>query len=82
MSLYYVIEKREEILKKIEECVDFVGDNCFYCNKCWHCRVTKMLQREASKKGLKSFNSDIKWWSIDWYKGKNGENLPKLNCHA
>ena len=71
MSLYYVIEKREEILKKIEECVDYVGANCFYYNKCWQCRVTKILQREASKKGMKTckkgmkiFNSDIKWWPI------------------
>ena len=73
-----MIEKREEILKKNEECVDYVDANCFYCNKCWQCCVTK---REATKKGMKSFNSDIKW-SIDWYKGKDGENLPKLNYHA
>ena len=58
-KLYYMIERREEVLKQIQRCVDYVGANCFYCNNCWNCLVTKKLQNEASKKGIKSFNSDI-----------------------
>ena len=59
ISLWCIIERREEVLKQIERCIDYVGANCFYCNKCWYCHVTKTLQREASKKGIKTFNSDI-----------------------
>ena len=69
-SVCCIIEGREEVLEKIGQCVDYVGLNCFYCNRCWFCHVTKVLQQQASKKGIKTFNSDIVWWSIDWYKGK------------
>ena len=60
-AIYCIIEKREEVLDKIEQCVDHVGLNCFYCNRCWFCHVTKTLQREAAKKVIKTFNSDIVW---------------------
>ena len=64
-----IIYKKEEILSKIQDCVNFVSANCFYCNDCWQCHVTKDLQKEASKKKLKT--SDKKWWSIEWKTGKN-----------
>ena len=81
ITLYCIIEKRENVLQKINNCVEYVGLNCFYCNQCWYCQVTKTLQREASKKGIKTFNSDIDWWSIEWYRDKHGENIPILKYH-
>ena len=77
----YMIEKREEVLKQIQRCVDYVGANCFYCNECWNCLVTKKLQKEADKKGIKLFNSNIKWWSIKWEVSKKGESIPQLVYH-
>ena len=64
-----VTYSKEEILNRIQDCVNFVSASCFYCNNCWQCHVTKELQREASKKKLK--NTDQKWWSIAWKAGKN-----------
>ena len=40
MSLYFIIEKREDIVKKIDEFLDYVCVNCFCCNRCWHYSVT------------------------------------------
>ena len=69
-SVCCIIDRRQEVLEQIDQCVEFVGLNCFHCNRYWYCHVTKTLQREASGKGIKTFNSDIAWWSIDWYKDK------------
>ena len=80
MSSYFIIEKREDIINKIDEFLDYVCVNCFCCNRCWHCSVIYKLQREASKKGLQSFNSYSKWWSIEWI--KEGEHyMPKFFYH-
>ena len=46
------------------------------------CCVTKKLQREAASKGIRTFNSDIDWWSIDWYVDENYENMPKLEYYT
>ena len=72
-----VLYRKGQILDKIQDCVDYVSANCFYCNKCWHCFVTKKLQKEASKKNLKS--SEKQWWSIECKTGANPE--PYLVSH-
>ena len=59
-----IIYRKEEIIKIIQDCVDYVCEHCFYCNSCWKCMVTKKLQKEASEKNLKS--SEKKWWSIEF----------------
>ena len=76
--LFCIIETREQILEKIEQAVEYVGLNCFFCNVCWHCHVVRELQKEATRAGLRSFNSDLKYWSIDWYKNKDREYMPKI----
>ena len=76
--LFCIIEKREEILEKIDQAFEFVSINCFFCNVCWHCCVVRELQKESSRTGIQTFNSDIKYWSIDWYKNKNNKYMPKL----
>ena len=53
-KLVGALNRKEEILNKIQDCVDYVSANCFYCNNCWHCLVTKKFQKEASKKKLKT----------------------------
>ena len=76
--LFCIIEKREQILEKIEQAVEYVGLNCSFCNVCWHRHVVRELQKEAGRVGLRTFNSDLSYWSIDWYKNKEGEYMPKL----
>ena len=78
-KLVGIIYSKESILEKNQDCVNHVSANCFYCNKCWNCLVTKKLQKEASKKKLKP--SSIKWWSICCKTGKKGENIPYLVSH-
>ena len=73
-KLYYMIERKQYVIKQIQDCVDYVTANCFYCNKCWYCLVTKKLEKEADKKKLKS--SDVEWWSIKWTKSKKGKTFP------
>ena len=80
-ELFCIIEKREEILEKIDQAFDFVSLNCFFCNVCWHCCVTRKLQKESVRVGIKTFNSDIKYWSIDWQKNENSEYMPKLTYY-
>ena len=80
-ELFCIIEKREEILEKIEQSFDFVSLNCFCCNICWHCCVVLRLRKESVRVGIKTFNSDIKYWSIDWEKNENSEYMPKLTCY-
>ena len=74
---FCIIEKREEILEKIEQAFDFVSLNCFCCNICWHCNVVVKLRKESVRVGIKIFNADIKYWSIDW----DNENMPKLTYY-
>ena len=76
--LFCIIETREQIIDKIDQAVEYVGLNCFFCNVCWHCHVVRKLQKEVGRVGVKTFNSDLKYWSIDWYKNKNSEYIPKL----
>ena len=64
-ELFCIIEKREEILEKIDQAFDFVSLSCFFCNGCWRCCVARKLQKESVRVGIKTFNSDIKYWSID-----------------
>ena len=77
MERFCIIEKREDILKKIEQAFDFVSLNCLCCNICWHCNVVVKIRKESVRVGIKTFNSDIKYWSIDW----DRENMPKLTYY-
>ena len=74
-----MIEKKEYVLKHIQNCIDYVAANCFYCNNCWYCLVTKKLQKESDKENLKK--TDIEWWSIKWTTDKKGNNIPRLVSH-
>ena len=74
-----IIYSKESVLEQIQDCVDKVTTNCFYCNQCWNCTVTKKPQKEASKKKLKT--RSIKWWSICWKTGKKGNPIPYLVSH-
>ena len=76
--LFCIIEKREEILQKSDQAFEFVSINCFFCNVCRRCCVARELQKESSRIGIRTFNSDINYRSIDWYKNKNDEHMPKL----
>ena len=80
-ELFCIVEKREEILEKIDQAFAFVGLNCFFCNVCWHCCVARELQKESARIGIRTFNSDIRYWSIDWQKNKNSEYMPKLTYY-
>ena len=75
---FCISEKREEVLKMIDQSIEYFGLNCFFCNICWHCCVTRNLQTQAALKGIKTFNSDIKYWSIDWHKNNHNEYMPTL----
>ena len=75
---FCIIEKREDVLKKTDQAFDFVSLNCFCCNICWHCNVVLKLRKESVRVGIKTFNSDIEYWSIDWEKNENSEYMPKL----
>ena len=77
---FCIIEKRD-VLEKIDQAFDFVSLNCFCCNICWHCNVVLKLLKESVRVGIKTFNSDIKYWSIDWEKNENGESMPKLTYY-
>ena len=71
---FCIIEKKEEILEKA---FDFVSLNCFCCNICWHFNVVVKLRKESVRVGIKTFNADIKYWSIDW----DSENMRKLTYY-
>ena len=58
MVLAGIIYRKEEIIKTIQSCVEYVSENCFYCNNCWKCLVAKKLQKEASEKNLKNFEKN------------------------
>ena len=74
------ITNRNEIESQLKSCIDFVSQKCYYCGNCWECQVTKTFQIEIEKKGFKTFNSEKKWWRLDWRKIKNGDSLPVLIC--
>ena len=75
----YVIN-RDEIASQYKDCVEWVSTNCYFCGKCWKCDVTKTFKIEIEKKGFKTFNSEKRWWRLDWRKIKNGDPLPVLVC--
>ena len=59
------IETRDSLLSKVKQAIEYVSEVCFYCGKCRECIITSQLQREVNRKGLKTFNKDVKWWIID-----------------
>ena len=77
-NLAGIIESRDSILSKIEQAVTYVSGNCFYFNGCWQCYVTSRLQKEANRKGLKTFNKHIKWWTIVWTTDKDPLPILKI----
>ena len=80
-DLFCIVKKREEILEKIDLAFEFVSLNCFFCNVCWHCCVARELQKESVRIGIRTFNSSIRYWSIDRQKNKNSEYMPKLTYY-
>ena len=76
LKLVGITETRESILEQISDCVKYVSENCFYCRKCWKCSVTSRLQKEANKKCIKTFNSHIRWWTLEWI-----DNFPILRTY-
>ena len=80
-ELFCIIKKREEIVEKIEQAFEFVTLNCFGCNIYWHCCVTLKLQKESVRVGIATFNSDIKYWSIDWEKNKDNKYMPRITYY-
>ena len=75
------IYKKEFVSWQIADCNNYVANHCNYCNNCWKCKVCKKFSQECNVKGIKTFNVNKKWWSIDWKKQKNGESLPVLRFH-
>ena len=67
------IERKDSVLRQIGECNNYIATHCYYCKNCWQCRVTTKFNKEIIAKGIKTFNADKKWWSIDWSEEKNGE---------
>ena len=74
------ITNRDEIQSNYKDCVDYVSTNCYFCGKCCECQITKTFKIEIEKKGFKTFNSEKRWWRLDWRKIKNGDSLPILIC--
>ena len=81
-ELFCIIETREEIVEKIKQALEYVALNCFYCNICWHCCAVFKLRKESVRVGIETFNSDIKYWSIDWEKNNHDEYMPKLTYYS
>ena len=75
------IESRESVLQQIADCNDYVAKHCYFCKNCWECKVTLKFNCECEKKGIRSYNSNKKWWSISWPQEKNGDHLPVLQFH-
>ena len=71
-----------EIESQYKDCVEWVSTNCYFCKECWKCDVTKTFGIEIEKKGFKTFNSEKRWWRLDWRKVKNEDPLPVLVCLA
>ena len=81
MERFCIIEEREDVLEKIDQAFDFVSLNCFCCNICWHCNVVLKLRKESVRLGIRTFNSDKKYWSRDWEKNGSSEYMPKLTYY-
>ena len=77
-ELFCIIETKEEIVEKIKQAFEYVSLNCFCCNICWHCCVALELKKESVRVGIETFNSDMKYWSIDWVQNKHNEYIPRL----
>ena len=73
---------RDEIESQYKDCVEWVSTNCYFCKECWKCDMTKTFGIEIEKKGFKTFNSEKRWWRLDWRKVKNEDPLPVLVCLA
>ena len=80
-SLFCIIETKEEIVEKIKRAFDYVKLKCFCCNICWHCSVVRELRKESARIGIETFNSDIKYWSIEWVRNKHNEYIPRLKYY-
>ena len=75
------IEKREYVLSKISESNDYVATHCNFCKKCYKCKIIKGFKDEIRTKGIKTFNQDKQWWSINWRKDKDSDNIPISKFH-
>ena len=80
-GLFCIIETKEEIVEKIKQAFEYVRLNCFCCNVCWHCSVVSELRKESVRIGLETFNSDMKYWSIEWVRNKHNEYTPVLKYY-
>ena len=80
-GLFCIIETKEQIVEKIKQAFEYVKLNCFCCNICWHCCVVRELRRESVRIGLETFNSDMKYWSIEWVRDKHNEYRPVLKYY-
>ena len=80
-GLFCIIETKEEIVEKIKQAFDYVRLNYFCCKVCWHCSVVRELRKESVRIGLETFNSDMKYWSIEWVRNKHNEYTPVLKYY-
>ena len=80
-DLFYIIEKKEEILEIINRMFDFVSLNCLCCNICFNCKTLSGLRKESIRVGINTFNSDVEYWSIEFEKNKDNEYMPKLSYY-
>ena len=76
MQLIGILESRDCLLSRIMAAIDWVSERCFYCQKCRECAITSRLQKEVTRKDLKTFDSHVKWWSVAWV-----DDLPVLKPH-
>ena len=73
MQLIGILESRDCLLSRITDAIHWVSETWFYCQKCRECAVTSRLQKEVTRKGLKTFSNHVKWWSVAWV-----DDLPVL----
>ena len=66
VKLVGLLESRECLLSRIKDAIDWVSKMCFYCGSCKQCLITSRLQKEVNRKGMKTFNRHVKWWSVGW----------------
>ena len=74
---YCVIQTRQEISEIEKHMFEYVQSNCVCCNFCFHCKLLIKLKKEIARTGFNSFNSDIKYWSVDWFTKEEHNLLPK-----
>ena len=80
-ELFCIIETKEEIVEKIKQVFEYIRLNCFCCYICWHCSVVRELRKESIRVGIETFNSDMKYWSIEWVRNKHNEYIPRLKYY-